>query len=225
MGTLRDSSPRVVDHPRSTAQQSSLAAANAVAYDSEVSEMERRVLLKGLAVLPLSAVAAGPAGGVAVPAVRRVRPGGPGWPDPAEWAKLGTRVGGRLVRVTSPVAACTPDPGSPGCTELFQHLRDPFYISDSVALTQTLGWTDAWTSQASGYAVLAQTSADVAAAVNFARRHRVRLVVKGGGHSYVGAPTPRIRCSSGPGPTCGPSSSRTGLCPGAAPAWSRPSRR
>src|SRR4029450_4894282 len=69
---------------------------------------------------------------------------------------------------------------------LFQHLQDPFYIGDSVALTQTLGWTDAWTSQASVYAVLARSSADVAAAVNFARHHGVRLVVKGGGHSYLG---------------------------------------
>ena len=34
---------------------------------------------------------------------------------------------------------------------------------------------------------LAASSADVAAAVNFAREHRVRLVVKGGGHSYLGA--------------------------------------
>ena len=90
------------------------------------------------------------------------------------------------MQVTSPFAACTPDPASPGCTELFQNLGDPFYIGDSVALTQTLGWTDAWTSQASAYAVLAQHSADVAAAVNFARTHRVRLVVKGGGHSYLG---------------------------------------
>ena len=118
--------------------------------------------------------------------VRGVRPGEPGWPDPAEWAKLRRRVGGRLVQVTSPFGACTPDPGGPGCTELFQNLGDPFYIGDRVALTQTLGWTDAWTSQASAYAVLAQHSADVAAAVNFARTHRVRLVVKGGGHSYLG---------------------------------------
>jgi len=88
--------------------------------------------------------------------------------------------------VESPFAACTPDPGGPACTDLFQNLRNPFYIGDSVALTETLGWTDAWTSQASAYAVLAQSSADVAAAVNFAREHRVRLVVKGGGHSYVG---------------------------------------
>jgi hypothetical protein len=126
--------------------------------------MQRRVLLKGLAALPLAVVAA-PAGGVAVPPGRGVRPGEPGWPDPAEWARLHQRVGGRLVKVTSPFAACTPNPDSPGCAELFQNLRDPFYISDSVALTQTLGWTDAWTSRASPYAVLAQSSADVAAAV------------------------------------------------------------
>jgi FAD/FMN-containing dehydrogenase len=144
------------------------------------------VVLKGLAGLPLAALVAGPAVGGAVQPVRWVRPGEPGWPDPAAWAKLRKRVGGRLVKVTSPFAACTPDPASPGCAELFQRLRDPFYISDQVALTQTLGWTDAWTTQASAYAVLAQHSADVAAAVDFARHHRVRLVVKGGGHSYVG---------------------------------------
>ena len=151
--------------------------------------MQRRVFLKGLAGvagLPLVSRFAAPARGVAVQPVRRVRPGEPGWPGPAEWAKLRQSVGGRLVRVESPFAACTPDPGSPGCTDLFQNLRNPFYIGDSVALTETLGWTDAWTSQASAYAVLAQSSADVAAAVNFAREHRVRLVVKGGGHSYVG---------------------------------------
>jgi FAD/FMN-containing dehydrogenase len=148
--------------------------------------VERRVLLKGLAALPLSGLVAGPAAGVAGPPVRGVRPGEPGWPDPAAWAKLHHRVGGRLVEVTSPFAACAPDPASPGCAELFASLRDPFYIGDHVALTQTLGWTDAWTSQASAYAVLANSGADVAAAVNFARAHRVRLVIKGGGHSYVG---------------------------------------
>jgi FAD/FMN-containing dehydrogenase len=152
-------------------------------------EVHRRVFLKGVAGvagLPLVSRFAAPAGGVAVPPVRRVRPGEPGWPGPAEWAKLRNSVGGRLVQVESPFAACTPDPGSAACTDLFQNLRNPFYIGDSVALTETLGWIDAWTSRASAYAVLAQSSADVAAAVNFAREHRVRLVVKGGGHSYVG---------------------------------------
>jgi FAD/FMN-containing dehydrogenase len=153
------------------------------------SEVHRRVFLTGvagLAGLPLVSRFAASARGVAVQPVRRVRPGEPGWPGPAEWAKLRKSVGGRLVKVESPFAVCQPDPGSPACTDLFQNLRNPFYIGDSVALTETLGWTDAWTSRASAYAVLAQSSADVAAAVNFAREHRVRLVVKGGGHSYVG---------------------------------------
>ena len=41
-------------------------------------------------------------------------------------------------------------------------------------------------SSPSVWAVAARTTADVVAAVNFARQHRLRLVVKGGGHSYQG---------------------------------------
>jgi FAD binding domain-containing protein len=146
----------------------------------------RRMLLKALAVLPLvpRSDASGP--GVAAPPARHVRPGAPGWPGPADWAKLGQRAGGRLVRVRPPFAVCPPDPGGQACSDLFENLQDPFFIGAGVALTQTLGWTDAWTSEPSAYAVLAENSADVAAAVNFAREHRVRLVVKGGGHSYTG---------------------------------------
>ncbi|MGE5149069.1 MAG: FAD-binding oxidoreductase, partial [Rhodospirillaceae bacterium] len=59
-------------------------------------------------------------------------------------------------------------------------------IGDSPALTQTSGWADAWVSTPSAYAVPARSAADVAAAVNFARTHRLRVAVKGGGHSYQG---------------------------------------
>jgi FAD/FMN-containing dehydrogenase len=117
---------------------------------------------------------------------RWVRPGAPGWPSPAEWAALGESVGGRLVQVQSAFTVCGPDASSAACTDLLQNLTDPFYIDQSVNLTQTLGWTDAFTSEPSAYAVLPASSADVAAAVNFAREHNVRLVVKSGGHSYLG---------------------------------------
>ncbi len=148
--------------------------------------MQRRTFLKGLAALPLlpSLVASACAGKPG--SLRRVRPGEPGWPDPTEWARLSRSVGGRLTKVESPLVGCANVPGGEACADLFESLSNPFFIGDHVALTQTLGWTDAWTSQPSVYAVLAQSSADVAAAVNFARRHRLRLVVKGGGHSYVG---------------------------------------
>jgi FAD/FMN-containing dehydrogenase len=45
---------------------------------------------------------------------------------------------------------------------------------------------DAWNSTPSAYAVKARSTADVVAAVNFARENRLRLVIKGGGHSYQG---------------------------------------
>jgi FAD/FMN-containing dehydrogenase len=150
--------------------------------------MERRTALKALAALPLfSWLAASGSAAATVRPARWVRPGEPGWPSPAEWAALGESVGGRLVKVQSAFTVCEPDAGSAACSDLFQtNLMDPFFIDQSVNLTQTLGWLDAFTSQPSAYAVLAESSADVAAAVNFAREHDVRLVVKSGGHSYQG---------------------------------------
>jgi FAD/FMN-containing dehydrogenase len=39
--------------------------------------------------------------------------------------------------------------------------------------------------------VTAESAADVAAAVDFAREHNLRLVVRGGGHSYLGTSNSR----------------------------------
>lgn len=107
-----------------------------------------------------------------------VRPGMPGWPSAAAWAGLKEAVGGRLAPVVMP------DLADPAVRNL---LGDPFYIGDQPALTQSSGWLDAWRCSPSTYVVVAESAADVAAAVRFARAHRVRLVVKGGGHSYFGA--------------------------------------
>jgi FAD/FMN-containing dehydrogenase len=100
--------------------------------------------------------------------------------------QLNQNVAGRLLKVQSPLAACIGAPSDAACAEVFKELKNPYYLGDSVALTQSLGWVDAWTSRPSVYAVAAEATADVVAAVNFARKHNLRLVVKGGGHSYYG---------------------------------------
>ena len=143
--------------------------------------MKRRDLLKRAGALPFLAL---PLRARAAPAMRRVRPGDPDWPDAASWEAVNRQVGGRLIKVQSPLQACAGDAGR--CADLFKALKNPYYIGDEPGLTQTLGWVDAWTSQPSAYAVAARSTADVVAAVNFARERNLRLVVKGGGHSYLG---------------------------------------
>jgi FAD/FMN-containing dehydrogenase len=105
------------------------------------------------------------------------------WPATDEWARLRRQVGDRLLKLQSPFAA-----GAPAAArdEAMAQLGNPFYLGDQPALSQTSGWFGAWTSQPSAYAVAAESTADVVAAVDFARDQRLRLVVKGGGHSYQG---------------------------------------
>jgi len=117
---------------------------------------------------------------------RRVRPSDHAWPSAADWAKLEQNVSGRLVKVQPLLAACIDGAESVACQQLLQKLKNPYYVGDQPSGTQTVGWLDAWMSAPSVYAVAARTTADIVAAVNFARDHRVRLVVKGGGHSYQG---------------------------------------
>jgi FAD/FMN-containing dehydrogenase len=116
----------------------------------------------------------------------RVRPSSPDWPSEDAWDGLKQAVGGRLVKVETPLAACRQPDGAEACATLFKELKNPYYIRDQVGITQTLGWIDGWTYQPSAYAVAARQSSDVIAAVNFARERNLRLVIKGGGHSYLG---------------------------------------
>ena len=107
-----------------------------------------------------------------------MRPGLPGWPSEADWASLNQAVGGRLSPVTLPAL---------DQADAKALMSNPFYIGDQPGLTQSSGWLDAWRSSPSAYMVAAESAADVAAAVRFASAHNLRLVVKGRGHSYLGA--------------------------------------
>ena len=148
--------------------------------------MNRRQFLAAAAALPVMPAWIRSLQTGTGPLVHRVRPGDPGWPSDAMWDALRREVDGRLIKLESPLTACEAAPADAACGDLFAALKNPFYIGDQPALTQTSGWLDAWTSAPSVYAVAASNTADVVAAVNFARAHNLRLVVKGGGHSYQG---------------------------------------
>ena len=149
--------------------------------------MIRRSLVRGAVALPLLSPRASDLLRAASPApFTRVRPGDPGWPSAEAWSALGRQVQGRLRKLESPLAACRTSSSGAACSDLFSHLKNPWFIGDDPALTQTSGWIGAWASAPSAWVVAAEKPSDVVAAVNFARTHRLRVVVKGGGHSYKG---------------------------------------
>jgi len=129
--------------------------------------LSRRRLLQGAAVLPLApsfaAAGAEPAAGAPIVPASRVRPRDPGWPSATEWEGLRQRVEGQLIAVQSPLDACRSHPDGDACRALFKELKNPYFIGDSPALTQTCGWVDAWTAQPSVYAVAARKTAHVVA--------------------------------------------------------------
>jgi FAD/FMN-containing dehydrogenase len=148
--------------------------------------MQRRNLLKLGAALPLALSLPAQLAARVMSPFARVRPGERYWPDAAQWQELKTQLGGNLLEPHALFAPCVTDAGGAACTDVRQNLRNPFYLGDQPAGTQVSGWLDAWTPAASVYAVRARSAADVAHAVNFARSHNLRVVVKGAAHSYLG---------------------------------------
>jgi FAD/FMN-containing dehydrogenase len=148
--------------------------------------MRRRTLLKNAALLPLVSLCPrlAPAAPATLP--RRVRPGDPAWPGAAQWQQLKAAVGGNLIEVQALFAPCAAAPAGAACADVYHNIRNPLFIGDQPGGTQVSGWLDAWTPAPSVYAVRARQAADVAAAVRFAHTRNLRLVVKGGAHSYLG---------------------------------------
>jgi FAD/FMN-containing dehydrogenase len=120
------------------------------------------------------------------PAMETCKPGLPCWPTPAEWQRLAAGLTGRLEPSSSPLLACQTDAASEACAKRLANLKNPYFLQDQSGGTESAGWLDAWTAAPSAYAVVAKTSADVVAALAFAREHHLRIVVKGTGHDYLG---------------------------------------
>jgi FAD/FMN-containing dehydrogenase len=162
----------------------SLRAKETSVYGRKRNNMNRRTFLKAsgsAALLPLwphELSASAP--------FRRRRPSDAGWPSWAAWKRLNDAVGGNLISVDFSLARYRDTTRASEWNKLVENLRNPYYIGDQPGVTQTLGWIDAWATQPSVYAVVARNAEDIAAAVKFARENDLRLVVKGGGHSYQG---------------------------------------
>ena len=93
--------------------------------------MKRRRLLQIIAALPvmrgLWRWGLAPAEAASSPSTSRVRPGDPAWPSQAEWDQLAKDVGGRLLKVTSPLSACIDAPSYPACARVFKELKNPLF--------------------------------------------------------------------------------------------------
>jgi FAD/FMN-containing dehydrogenase len=146
--------------------------------------MDRRAFLKAAGSMVLLPMLPGRL--LASTNFRRRRPSDPAWPSNSAWKQLDEAVGGNLIEVNFPLSIPKAGPGSAAAKRLWENLRNPYFTGDQPGLTQTLGWVDAWATKPSVYAVAARSAQDIAAAVNFARENNLRLVVKGGGHSYQG---------------------------------------
>jgi FAD/FMN-containing dehydrogenase len=120
-----------------------------------------------------------------------VRPSDAAWPSAASWASLRDAVGGNLLDVHSLFGSCATDPNGSACRDALHNIANPYWLGDQPAGTEVSGWLDAWTPAPSAFAIKARNATDVATGVNFVREHNLRLVVKGGGHSYFG-------CSNAP---------------------------
>jgi FAD/FMN-containing dehydrogenase len=110
------------------------------------------------------------------------------------FAELNASVGGRLAASVDPLAACAADGArGPGCAALLNATDDEFFLTSQPAGFTRPGVFGAWnlTTVGSAYAVLAESEADVAAAVAFAARYNLRLAVKGTGHDWYARSTSR----------------------------------
>lgn len=88
--------------------------------------------------------------------------------DGPDWAALVSRVQGRLAPVEWPLGPCLAGAGRSDCATFFASARNPYFLGDHPALTQTFGWVDAWVSKPSERVLEAASASDVAAAIRFA---------------------------------------------------------
>ncbi|WPZ32323.1 FAD-binding oxidoreductase [Thalassobaculum sp. OXR-137] len=148
--------------------------------------MLRRTVLRLLGSTGLSALWPASVGFAASGGAARVRPSDVNWPTVREWQALADRLDGALEDSRSAFDALLEENGGKVTDTVLQKLVNPFYLQDFSGSTQSQGWLDGWKSAQSAKVGIPKNAQDVAELVKFAREHNLRLVIKGGGHSYYG---------------------------------------
>lgn len=124
-------------------------------------------------------------------------PDQPGWPSASEWTSLNKTLGGKLMQVPPPGAACHVANGpTEQCANLAKAWTTyDFHVANPVSVMwdQYANWTclpdPKLPCSPAGYpafVVNATTPEQVKAGVDFARKFRVRLNVQSTGHDYMG---------------------------------------
>ncbi|KTD50787.1 FAD-dependent oxidoreductase [Legionella quateirensis] len=113
-------------------------------------------------------------------------PESPCWPKESEWNDLKNKVNGHLFKGVSPLAPCIKNSKSIACHKILEDVKNPFYLESHSGSTQSNGWIDAWQAKTSSYVVAAENAQEIANAVAFAKKHHLKLVIKGTGHDYLG---------------------------------------
>jgi hypothetical protein len=108
------------------------------------------------------------------------------WPTEKEWNGLAKQLTGKLVQPKNFFQACEDNSDGAACKKLLKDSYNPFNLQSKPSGSEVQGFWKGWHYHNSTYAVEAKNTADVVAAVNFAREHNLRLVIKGAGHDYIG---------------------------------------
>ena len=146
--------------------------------------MNRRAFLKAIGTAALLPIL--PRRLLASTNFRRRRPSDATWPSQSAWKQLNDAVGGNLIPVDFPLSVLKTDPDSAAAKRLSRTCRT--HITSAISRGSRRPWDGSMHGlpKPSVYAVAARNAHDIAEAVNFARENDLRLVVKGGGHSYQG---------------------------------------
>ena len=123
-------------------------------------------------------------------------PGSADWPTDSQWQALNVSVSGRLIQPIPPGAVChedLPQYDNASCTALASQWTDSSFHHTTPATVDynddaCLPSSDSPCSSSGypAYVVDAASAADVQAAVQFAAKTGVRLIVKATGHDFIG---------------------------------------